>query len=88
MIFQPELEALAVEERSALQRARLGELLERLRRSESPFWREKLAGVREGAEPAELPFGHCRPHGHSLSGASSLLVRDLGGQEEIMRKGS
>ncbi len=56
MILQPELETMAVEERSALQRTRLAELLGRLRSSESPFWREKLAGVREGAELAELPF--------------------------------
>jgi phenylacetate-CoA ligase len=56
MIFQPELESMAVEERAALQRGRLRELVVRLRDSASPFWREKLAGADEDAELAELPF--------------------------------
>src|SRR5690348_11675033 len=43
------------EERAALQRARLSELLARLRRSPSPYWREKLAGV-DSDELEALPF--------------------------------
>jgi phenylacetate-CoA ligase len=56
MILQPELETMAVEERSALQRERLRELVARLRRSATPFWREQLAGVTEDAELEELQF--------------------------------
>jgi phenylacetate-CoA ligase len=56
VLFQPELESMAVEERWALQRSRLRELVARLQASASPFWQEKLAGVGEDAEPAELPF--------------------------------
>ena len=56
MIFQPELESMALEERSALQRTRLRELLGRLLGSGSPFWSKQLAGVRDDAELAELPF--------------------------------
>ncbi len=52
-MFQPDLEAMPVEERRALQERRLGELLERLRAAPSEYWREKLRGV-EGFE--SLPF--------------------------------
>ena len=47
---------MALEERSALQRTRLRELLGRLLGSGSPFWSKQLAGVRDDAELAELPF--------------------------------
>jgi phenylacetate-CoA ligase len=56
VIFQPELETMAVEERGELQRRRLAELLARLGTIDSPYWREKLAGVSDDAELAELPF--------------------------------
>jgi phenylacetate-CoA ligase len=52
-VFQPDLEAMPVEERRALQERRLSELLDRLRRVPSEYWREKLRGV-EGFESA--PF--------------------------------
>ncbi|MFL5931086.1 MAG: phenylacetate--CoA ligase family protein [Gaiellaceae bacterium] len=55
-MFQPEVESMAVEERAALQRTRLRELVARLRASESTFWNDKLAGIDEDAELAELPF--------------------------------
>jgi phenylacetate-CoA ligase len=54
-MFQPELETMPVEERAALQRRRLTELLARLRASSSPYWREKLAGV-DSDELEALPF--------------------------------
>src|SRR5581483_10844105 len=44
-MFQPELEAMPVEERRSLQEERLRELLERLRRSPSEYWREKVRGA-------------------------------------------
>ena len=43
------------EERRALQKRRLEEVLARLRASTSPYWREKLAGV-DGGELESLPF--------------------------------
>src|ERR671938_619948 len=46
---------MPAEERRALQRRRLDELLARLRACESPFWREKLGGV-QASDLAELPF--------------------------------
>jgi phenylacetate-CoA ligase len=52
-VFQPELEAMPVDERRALQERRLAELLTRLRASGSEYWREKLRGV-DGFE--SLPF--------------------------------
>jgi phenylacetate-CoA ligase len=45
VILQPELETMPQEERRALQDRRLGELLDRLRRSPNEYWREKLRGV-------------------------------------------
>ncbi len=54
-MFQPELEAMPAEERRALQRERLAALLERLRRSSSEYWREKLAGV-DADEIEAVPF--------------------------------
>jgi phenylacetate-CoA ligase len=52
-MFQPDLEAMPVEERRVLQERRLSELLARLRRSPSEYWREKLQGV-DGFD--SLPF--------------------------------
>ena len=52
-MFEPDLEAMPVAERRALQEQRLGDLLERLRSSGSEYWREKLRGV-DGLE--SLPF--------------------------------
>jgi len=54
-MFQPELETMPAAERASLQRRRLAELLGRLRRSPSPYWREKLAGV-DSDELEALPF--------------------------------
>ena len=54
-MFQPELEAMPAEERRALQQERLAALLERLRRSSSEYWREKLAGV-DADEIEAVPF--------------------------------
>jgi phenylacetate-CoA ligase len=56
VIFQPELETMPAEERGELQRRRLADLVARLRTIDSPYWREKLAGVADDAELAELPF--------------------------------
>jgi phenylacetate-CoA ligase len=56
VIFQPELETMPAEERGELQRRRLADLVARLRTTDSPYWREKLAGVADDAELAELPF--------------------------------
>ena len=55
-MFQPEIETQSPEERSGLQRERLSSLVRRLRRVETPNWREKLRDV--GDEPVleELPF--------------------------------
>jgi phenylacetate-CoA ligase len=53
-MFQPELEAMAVEERRALQEQRLATLLTRLRGTDSDYWREKLRGVEDGFD--SLPF--------------------------------
>jgi phenylacetate-CoA ligase len=57
-VFQPELEAMPVEERRALQDRRLAELLARLRSSSSDYWREKLRGVecRGVDDITALPF--------------------------------
>jgi phenylacetate-CoA ligase len=52
----PELETQPVEERARLQAGRLRALLERLRRLESEYWREKLGGVEPDTPRAELPF--------------------------------
>lgn len=52
-MFRPELEAMPVEERRARRQRRLDGLLERLRRVESEYWREKLRGF-DGFE--SLPF--------------------------------
>jgi phenylacetate-CoA ligase len=56
VIFQPELETMPADERGELQRRRLADLVARLRTIDSPYWREKLAGVADDAELAELPF--------------------------------
>jgi phenylacetate-CoA ligase len=56
VIFQPELETMPAEQRGELQRRRLAELLRRLRAADSPYWQEKLAGVDDDAELAELAF--------------------------------
>jgi phenylacetate-CoA ligase len=56
VIFQPELETMPTEQRGELQRRRLAELLSRLRAADSPYWREKLAGVDDDAGLVELPF--------------------------------
>jgi phenylacetate-CoA ligase len=55
-VFQPEIEKQSPEERAGLQRERLASLVRRLRRVETPYWREKLRDV--GDEPVleELPF--------------------------------
>src|SRR5215217_4951475 len=53
VMFQPEVESMAVKERAALQRTRLRELVARLRASESTFCSDKLARI---DEDAELPF--------------------------------
>src|SRR5215210_4507692 len=47
---------MSAEERGELQRRRLADLIARLRTVDSPYWREKLAGVAEDPELAELPF--------------------------------
>src|SRR5215210_7223020 len=47
---------MSAEERGELQRRRLADLIARLRTVDSPYWREKLAGVAENPELAELPF--------------------------------
>jgi phenylacetate-CoA ligase len=52
-MFQPELEAMPVEGRQALQDRRLRDLLTRLRSSSSEYWGEKLRGI-DGFE--SLPF--------------------------------
>ncbi|MGH2996750.1 MAG: phenylacetate--CoA ligase family protein, partial [Gaiellaceae bacterium] len=56
MILQPELETMPAGERGELQRRRLADLLRRLRAADAPYWREKLAGVSDEAELADLPF--------------------------------
>ncbi len=61
MLFQPELETQAPEERAERGAERLRSLVERLARSDSPYWREKLAGVEVGAirslgDLSSLPF--------------------------------
>jgi phenylacetate-CoA ligase len=56
VIFQPELETMPAETRAELQRQRLHELLGRLRTTESPYWRHKLADVPEHADVNDLPF--------------------------------
>jgi phenylacetate-CoA ligase len=60
-MLQPDVEAMAVAERERLQLERLRDLVVRLRSTDSPYWREKLAGVhpyriREPADLALLPF--------------------------------
>ena len=57
-MFQPDLEAMPVEERRALQDRRLAELVTRLRATPSDYWREKLRGVeaRSIDELGALPF--------------------------------
>src|SRR5918992_3577072 len=47
---------MPADERGELQRDRLADLLARLRAADSPYWREKLAGVADDAELPELPF--------------------------------
>src|SRR4051812_4296417 len=44
-MFQPEVETMAVRERERLQLERLRDLVLRLRSTDSPYWREKLAHV-------------------------------------------
>jgi phenylacetate-CoA ligase len=57
-MFQPELEAMAVEERRALQDRRLRDLVARLRVTPSEYWRDKLRGVEARGldEIGALPF--------------------------------
>ncbi len=57
-MFQPEQEAMPVEERRALQDRRFDDLLARLKGAKSEYWREKLHGVeaRGVGEIAALPF--------------------------------
>src|SRR5215210_5301594 len=47
---------MSAEERGELQRRRLADLIARLRTVDSPYWREKLAGVAENPELADVPF--------------------------------
>jgi phenylacetate-CoA ligase len=54
-MFQPDLEAMPAEERRAFQHERLAALLDRLRRSSSEYWREKLDGV-DADEIDAVPF--------------------------------
>jgi len=54
-VFQPALERMPAEERAALQRRRVSELVARLRRLDSPYWRAKLDGV-DSDELEALPF--------------------------------
>jgi phenylacetate-CoA ligase len=56
VIFQPELETMPAEERGELQRRRLADLVGRLRTVDSPYWSEKLTGVADDVELADLPF--------------------------------
>ena len=44
-IFQPEVELQDPEQRAGQQAERLKELLERLARADSPYWRAKLGGT-------------------------------------------
>jgi phenylacetate-CoA ligase len=60
-VFQPDLETMPAPARAELQGARLEALVARLKALESPYWREKLAGVAvhdvRGIESlASLPF--------------------------------
>jgi phenylacetate-CoA ligase len=55
VIFQPELETMPVEQRAELQRARLGDLVQRLKRVEG-YWAEKLADVIPGDDLERFPF--------------------------------
>src|SRR6266516_1823451 len=54
-MLQPEIESMEPGPRAALQRRRLAALVARLRGSDSPYWKGKLAGL--GAEPeiGDLP---------------------------------
>jgi len=55
VIFQSELETMPVEERAELQRARLAELIERLKRVEG-YWADKLADIAPDDPLDKLPF--------------------------------
>jgi phenylacetate-CoA ligase len=55
VIFQPELETMPVEQRAELQRARLSDLVQRLKRVEG-YWAEKLTDVIPGDDLERLPF--------------------------------
>jgi phenylacetate-CoA ligase len=55
VIFQPELETMPVEERAELQRARLSELITRLKGVDG-YWADKLAEVSPDEPLSELPF--------------------------------
>jgi phenylacetate-CoA ligase len=60
-MFQPEIETLEAAAKASLQRERLGSLIERLHVTDSPYWKEKLAGVNVGAaldvgDLSALPF--------------------------------
>jgi phenylacetate-CoA ligase len=54
-VFEAPVETMPADERAALQQERLAALVARLRACDSPYWREKLAGV-ESAELERLPF--------------------------------
>lgn len=45
-MYRPDIETIARDDLRTLQGERLGQLLERLEAVDSPFWRDKLAGVR------------------------------------------
>ena len=55
-IFQPEVELQDPEQRAGQQAERLKELLERLARADSPYWRAKLDGIEPDTALSELPF--------------------------------
>ncbi len=60
-MLQPDVEAMSVRERERLQLERLRDMAVRLRGVDSPYWRDKLAGVhphriREPGDLALLPF--------------------------------
>jgi phenylacetate-CoA ligase len=55
VIFQQELETMSVDERAELQRARLSDLIQRLKGVEG-YWRDKLADVSPDDALTDLPF--------------------------------
>ncbi|KAA3639253.1 MAG: phenylacetate--CoA ligase [Armatimonadetes bacterium] len=58
-MYQPEIETMPKGDKRRLQTARLVDLVDRLKASEVPYWREKMAGVGEIAsidDITKLPF--------------------------------